>query len=96
MMDSRRGRALTPEAKKLTVSVKHYFDQAKIEPYEPSVKRTAEALGIGIATVKRIMANYNRDPKLLEEPVKKRGRPDYAVNISHLEAVRTGCKSALL
>lgn len=94
MMDSRQGKALTPEAKKLTVSVKHYFDQAQIEPYKPSVIRTAEAVGIGVATVKRIMADYNRDPKLLEEPAKERGRPDYAVNISHLEAVRTYIRTA--
>lgn len=94
MMNSRRGKALTPEAKKLTVSVKHYFDQAQIEPYKPSVIRTAEAVGIGVATVKRIMADYNRDPRLLEEPAKERGRPDYAVNTSHLEAVRTYIRTA--
>jgi hypothetical protein len=31
---------------------------------EPSTKRTADALGIGIAIVKRIMADYNHDPKV--------------------------------
>ena len=59
-MISRRGKPLSPEIKKLTVSVKQYFDQIKITPKEPSVKRAADALGIGIATVKRIMASYNR------------------------------------
>jgi len=93
-MDSRRGKRLTPEAKKLAVSVKHYFDKTEVEPYEPSVNRTADALGIGVATVKRIMADYNRDPNLLDEPAKKRGRPVHAVNISHLEAVRTYIRTA--
>lgn len=93
-MDSRRGKPLTPEAKKLAVSVKHYFDQTEIEPNEPSVNRTADALGIGVATVKRIMADYNRDPSLLEEPAKKRGRPVYAVSISYQEAVRTYIRTA--
>ncbi len=93
-MISSRGKPLTPEAKKLTVSVKKYFDQAKITPAEPSVKRTAEALGIGVATVKRIMADYNRDPSLLDEPAKMRGRPVYAVNASHQEAVRAYIRSA--
>ena len=93
-MDSRRGKPLTPEAKKLAVSVKHYFDQTEIEPNEPSVNRAADALGIGVATVKRIMADYNRDPSLLEEPAKKRGRPVYAVSISHQEAVRTYIRTA--
>ncbi len=88
-MDSRQGKPLTPEVKKITVSVKNYFDHVKINPHESSVKRTAEAIGIGIASVKRIMADYNRDPKLLDQPAKGKGRPDYAVSISHLEAVRT-------
>lgn len=93
-MDSRRGKPLTPEVKKLAVSVKHYFDQAELEPYEPSVNRTAAALGIGVATVKRIMANFNRDPKLLDEAAKQRGRPDYAICASHQEAVRTYIRNA--
>ena len=74
-MVSSRGKPLTPEIKKLTVSVKQYFDRNKLTPAEPSVKRTADALGIGTATVKRIMADYNRDPDLLDKPVKLRGRP---------------------
>ena len=93
-MFSSRGRPLTPEVKKLTVSVKQYFDQVMIVPAEPSVKRTANALGIGVATVKRIMADYNRDPSLLDEPTKMRGRPAYAVNVSHQEAVRTYIRAA--
>ncbi len=93
-MTSSRGKPLTPEAKKLTVSVKQYFDQVKIAPAEPSVKRTADALGIGVATVKRVMADYNRDPSLLDEPTKTRGRPVYAVSASHQEAVRSYIRSA--
>ena len=62
-MISCRGRPLTPETKKLVVSVKQYFDRNKFRPMEPSTKRTADALGIGMATVKRIMADYNHDPK---------------------------------
>ena len=87
-MISSRGRLLTPEIKKLLVSVKLYFDEKKFKPAEPSVKRTADALGIGVATVKRVMADYNRDPKLLEESAKMRGRPVHAVSVSHQEAVR--------
>jgi len=93
-MISSRGKPLTSEAKKLAVSVKQYFDQVKITPAEPSVKRTADALGIGVATVKRIMADYNRDPNLLDEPTKMRGRPVYAVSASHQEAVRSYIRSA--
>ncbi|MBT6004756.1 MAG: hypothetical protein HOG79_03480, partial [Prolixibacteraceae bacterium] len=88
-MISKQGRPLKPEIKKLVVSTKLYFDQNKLKPTEPSVKRTASALGIGIATVKRIMADYNRDPKLLDEPTKMRGRPAHAVSVSYQEAVRS-------
>ena len=52
------------------------------------MKRTADSLGIGVATVKRVMADYNRDPKLLDKPPKTRGRPIHAVNATHQEAVR--------
>lgn len=93
-MISSRGRPLTPETKKLVVSVKQYFDLKRFQPREPSTKRTAEAFGIGEATIKRIMADYNRDPKLLDEPPKMRGRPIHAVNVSHQEVVRTYIRSA--
>ena len=88
-MFSSRGKPLTPETKKLIVSLKQYFDRNKFKPIEPSTKRTADALGIGIATVKRIMADFHRDPKLLDEPTKMRGRPIHAVNASHQEIVRS-------
>jgi len=93
-MNSCRGKPLTPEIKKIVVSVKQYFDLNKLTPKESSVKRTANALGIGIATVKRIMADYNRDPNLLDEPTKMRGRPSYAINASYQESVRSYIRAA--
>jgi transposase len=93
-MISTRGRPLSPETKKTVVLVKKYFDAKKLKPMEPSVKRTADALGIGVATVKRIMADYNRDPDLLDGPAKTRGRPEHAVSTTHQEAVRSYIRSA--
>jgi len=93
-MISTRGRPLSPETKKAVVSIKKYFDAKMLKPKEPSVKRTADALGIGVATVKRIMADYNRDPDLLDEPAKARGRPGHAVRLTHQEAVRSYIRSA--
>lgn len=92
-MISCRGRPLTSETKKLVVSVKQYFERNKFKPIEPSTKRTADALGIGMATVKRIMADYNRDPKLLDEPAKGRGRPVHVVSASYQESVRAYIRS---
>ena len=93
-MTSCRGKPLTPETKKHVVSVKQYFDRVKLKPMEPSVKRTADALGIGVATVKRIMADYKRNPDLLDEPAKTRGRPAHAVSVSYQESVRAYIRSA--
>ncbi len=93
-MTSVRGKPLTPETKKNLVSIKLYFDRNKFKPKEPSTKRTADALGIGLATVKRVMADYNRDPSLLEQSAKVRGRPSHAVSISHQESVRTFIRNA--
>ncbi len=93
-MVSCRGKPLTPEIKKLAVSVKQYFDRNKLILAEPSVKRTADALGIGIATIKRIMADYNRDPGLLDKPAKLRGRPIYAVSVSYQESTRSYIRAA--
>ena len=56
-MNSIQGKPLTPEAKKIVVSVKQYFDRNKFQPSEPSTKRIDEALGIGQATAKMVMAD---------------------------------------
>lgn len=93
-MDSIRGKPLTPEAKKIVVSVKQYFDRNKFKPSESSTKRAADAIGIGQATVKRIMADYGRNPILLDQPAKVRGRPAHAVSVSNQEAVRTFIRTA--
>lgn len=93
-MVSCRGKPLTAELKKITVSVKQYFDRNKLTSEEPSVIRTADALGIGVATVKRIMADYNRNPALLDKPAKLRGRPIYAVSMTYQELTRSYIRGA--
>jgi len=94
MYTSSRGKPLTVETKKIIVSIKHYFDSKKFIPKESSTKRTAAALGIGEATVKRILADYNRDPELINKPSKLRGRPDHSFNISYQELVRSYIRDA--
>ncbi len=93
-MNSIRGKPLTPEVKKNVVSVKQYFYRNKFKPSESSTKRAADALGIGQATVKRIMADYGRDPNLLDQPAKTRGRPTHVVSGTNQEAVRTFIRAA--
>ena len=56
----------------------------------------ADAIGIGLATVNRIMASYNKDPKSLDELPQPRGRPEYAVDASQQEIVRAHIRAANL
>jgi len=93
-MNSIQGKPLTLEVKRVVVSVKQYFDSIKISPKKASTKRTADAIGIGEATVKRIMASYNRDPKSLENSIKMRGRPSHLVGESNQELVRHYIRTA--
>ena len=61
---------------------------------ESSVQLTADALEIGVSTVKRILADYQRDPSLLDKPPEPKGRPQYAVDCSHEEVVRDFIRKA--
>jgi transposase len=97
-MSYTKGRPLSPEEKKLLVSVKHYFDRNKSEfgSSESSVQMTADALGVGLATVNRVMASYHKDPDRLDAPPQFRGRPAYSVDVSHQEAIRAYIRQANL
>ena len=65
-----QGSPTPPEYKKAIVSVKKYFDRTRDDLREQdcnSIERTANALNVGTATVRRVMADYNKDPELLEK-----------------------------
>ncbi len=91
-----QGKALTPEVKKLVVSVKSYFDRCKNRKdiSMSSVQKTADAMNIGVATAKRIMADYNRNPNSLKRPPDDRGRKPYAIDASFQEKVRVYVREA--
>jgi len=78
-----QGSPLTPEFKRAIVLLKDYFDRTKGDSREQdcsSAQRAANALGVGIATVKRVMADCNRNPDVLEREVSlRRGRPPRAL-----------------
>jgi len=93
-MNSIQGKPLTLEVRRVVVSVKLYFDSIKISPKESSSKRAADAIGIGEATVKRIMASYNKDPKSLDNCIKMRGRPPHLVGETNQELVRDYVRTA--
>ena len=73
-----QGKALTPTEKETIVALKKYFDRTRGDMQEqvsPSVQRVVNALGVGIATVKRVMADYNRGITFSEQEKIHKGRP---------------------
>jgi hypothetical protein len=58
-----QGKALTLKEKETIVALKKYFDRTRddlLEQASPSVQKVVNALGVGVATVKRVMADHNR------------------------------------
>lgn len=98
MQKRAQGKPLTPEEKYCVVTIKQYFDRNKdlFETKASSAELTADAFGIGLATVMRIMASYNKDPKSLNKPPQPKGRPSYAVNMSQNQKVRAFIRQANL
>jgi transposase len=91
-----QGKPLSSEVKKFIVSVKQYFDRNKADfgQTELSSQMTADALSIGVATVNRVIAEYNKDPRLLDKAPQTRGRPSYSISASHETAVRNFIREA--
>jgi hypothetical protein len=62
---SHRGKEFTPAMKRMVVKLKQHFDAERdagsVVLTKDSSGRTAKALDIGKATVKRIMAEYNKN-----------------------------------
>ena len=80
-----QGKTLTPEDKKAIVALKEYFDRTKNDLQEqasPSVQKVSNALGFGIATVKRTMADYRRGVNFDKVEKIFRGRPQRALSDS--------------
>ncbi len=96
-MASTKGRPLTAEQKQSIVLVKSYFDRNKTSLVgwnDSSAQMTADALGVGLATVDRVLSRYKKDPESISSPGKYRGKPDYAVSNSYEDAIRNYIRSA--
>ena len=92
-----QGKALTSEEKKAIVSLKDYFDRTKKDLQEhasPSVQKVANALGFGIATVKRAMADHSRGVNFNDIETVFRGRPQRALSESTQTIVRDYIRKA--
>jgi hypothetical protein len=86
-----QGREFTLEMKQWVINLKLHFDEERktqqaVSTRHPTV-RTAQALGIGESTVKRIMAKYRQHGDTLEvQAPKPRGKPDGRAAV-HLQPV---------
>ena len=92
-----QGKALTPEEKKAIVALKQYFDRTVgdlEEQEELSVQRVSNALGFGLSTVRKTMADYSRGVDFDKESIVYRGRPQRALSDSAQTIVREYIRNA--
>ena len=86
-----RGKEFTAEMKQLVVDLKLHFDtEKKLGKFvltKNATKRVAQGLGIGEATVKRIMAAHKHG-KGIEEETKERGKPPYRLSCNLQPVIR--------
>jgi len=93
-----KGKEFSFEMIQFVVNLKHYFDSEKRNGPTVSTKnsilRTAKGLGIGEATVKRIMANYNKNEQIIvPDSSKVRGKPAYRIAINLQPTIRQYIRS---
>ena len=92
-----QGKPLTPKEKETIVTLKGYFDRTRDDREEQAsstVQRIANTLGIGIATVKRVMADYNRGVSFTDQEKVYRGRPQHALTDSMQTVTREYVRKA--
>ena len=92
-----QGKALTPEEKKAIVALKQYFDRTVgdlEEQEELSVQRVSNALGFGLSTVRKTMADYSRGVDFDKESIVYIGRPQRALSDSAQTIVREYIRNA--
>lgn len=92
-----QGKPLSAKEKETIVLLKQYFDRIRDDPQEQassSVQRVVNALGIGVATVKRVMADYNREVDFAGQEEIHRGRPPRALSESMQSVTREYVREA--
>lgn len=92
-----QGKALSPAERETIVALKAYFDRTADDMQEqasPSVQRVVNALGVGIATVKRVMADYNRGVTFAKQEKIHKGRPPRVLSDSMQTVTREYVRNA--
>ncbi len=84
--------------KQMVVNLKLFFDSERkvyksVSTRNPT-ERTAKGLGIGEATVKRIMAEYRQHGKIIvDQQLKPRGKPEYSAAVNLQPVIRQYVRS---
>ena len=91
-----KGQALEPREKYAIVVAKKYFDRLRKDYMlpEPSDQMIVDALEFGLSTVRRVLADFNRDPSLLEKSPAPKGRPNHIIDSFYESAVRSFIRAA--
>jgi len=73
------GKEISADICEVVVQLKQYFDSERksgpVVSTKDSFSRTANALGLGVASIKRIVSRYKRTGSALTKPRKRPGRP---------------------
>lgn len=92
-----QGKEFSPEMKQLVINLKDFNDiERERQGYKAiwAIEQTAKGLGIGEATLRRIMAEYNKNSQTIPtSPPKQRGKPEYTVPSNLLPIVRKYIRS---
>jgi len=97
-MSNSQGSPLCSEEKKHIVLLKEYFDRNRAEFgfKDRSAQMVADALNLGLSTVDRVMASYRKNPASLDAVPQPKGRPEYALESTSQEIVRSLVRKANL
>jgi transposase len=79
-----QGKVFTSGMKQLVVNLKEFYDTERCQKNlkaEWAIQQTAKGLGVGEATVRRIMAEYNKNEQSVPSDLPiARGRPEYMIS----------------
>lgn len=88
-----QGKQLSADMIEMIVRLKKHHDierrEGKVVSTKDPAGRTATALGLGVATVKRVMSRYTQNgEKVLSLPAKRPGRPPSSIDLNLQPVVR--------
>ena len=92
-----QGKEFTQGMKQLVINLKQFNDIERLQKnYKAvwSIEQTAKGLGIGEATIRRIMAEYNKNNQNVPDSMPKiRGKPEYTIHQNLQSIVRQYIRS---